>query len=208
MKYVDGEYYHVYNRGSRKQRIAFGDDNFFYFVQLCRTKSHSHRVAVVAHCIMPNHFHLVVRQLDGGSVQKFVQATLNSYVQGVNKQQSLSGTLFQGKTKARHIDSESYLLHVVRYIHLNPVEAKLVDKPEEWRFSDYREWTSLSLESCRKDREGQSNSPDSLTESIVPEIRKNLLAPYFEAGIEYAKFVEAFQEERDLKDIRQYTIEK
>ena len=100
------------------------------------------RTSIAAYCFMPNHFHLAVRQEEGGSISKCVQITFNVYTQAVNKQKKLSETLFQGKTQARHIDSDTYILQVIRYIHLNPVTAGFVKRPEDWEFSDYRDWVS------------------------------------------------------------------
>ena len=89
---------------------------------------------------MPNHYHLLLFQKESGSISKAIQTTMNSYVQGVNTEFHLSGSLFEGKAKHKLIDSDRYVVQVVRYIHLNPVNAKLVATPEEWKHSDYVRW--------------------------------------------------------------------
>ncbi len=65
-----------------------------------------------------------------------------SYVNAVNRLRSRVGPLFQGRFKARHVDDEAYLLHLSRYIHLNPVAAGIVSRPEEWEFSSYRDYVA------------------------------------------------------------------
>jgi hypothetical protein len=69
-----------------------------------------------------------------------MRIVFNAYVQAVNKQIGRKGTLFEGRFKHIHIDEDNYILHLCRYIHLNPVKAKLVYAPEEWPFSNYKEW--------------------------------------------------------------------
>jgi putative transposase len=154
MKYLDENYYHVFNRGSRSEKIFFSEANYEYFQRLMTRNSIVHLVRVEAYCLMPNHYHIVIKQSVGGSISKFIQSLMTSYVQAINKMYNLSGTLFQGKAKAKQIDTESSLLQVVRYIHLNPVKAGLVQRPEDWRFSDYREWLGLTSPNAWSDRRG------------------------------------------------------
>jgi hypothetical protein len=66
---------------------------------------------------------------------------LPSYSKAINQRTGRSGTLFQGRFQAKHVAEESYLLHLSRYIHLNPVEARLVGAPGDWEFSSYREYS-------------------------------------------------------------------
>jgi REP element-mobilizing transposase RayT len=142
MKYRDGNYYHIYNGGSRKGRIFFSQENYNYLLRLLANNSQKYSTAVIAYCLMPNHYHLVLLPTEGGSVSKTLQTTFNSYVQAVNKKYKLSGSLFQGKTKSILVDSDEYAVNLVRYIHLNPVKAKLVLTPLEWKFSDYARWVN------------------------------------------------------------------
>ncbi len=140
MKYIDGNYYHVYNRGSRKGKIFFSEENYKYLLLLLTTNTNKHATAVIAYCLMPNHYHLLLFQQQGGSISKTIQTTFNSYVQAINKKYRYSGSLFQGKTKSILVDSDRYAVHLVRYIHLNPVKARLVLSAHEWKFSDYSRW--------------------------------------------------------------------
>lgn len=96
--------------------------------------------AVIAYCLMPNHYHLLLRQQTNEPLSKFIGVLFNAYVQAVNRQQARSGTLFEGRFRHARVDREEYLIHLCRYIHLNPVKAKLVTRPEDWHYSDYLEW--------------------------------------------------------------------
>jgi hypothetical protein len=89
---------------------------------------------------MPNHYHLIARQETGGSISRFLQTTFNSFVQYYNLLKSHSGTLFQGPAKSTLIDTDEYMLHAIRYVHTNPVLAKLVKEASDWEFSDCSVW--------------------------------------------------------------------
>ncbi len=145
MKYEDNKYYHVFNRGANKEAIFFGSDNYRFCLGLVEKHRKECSVSIMAYCLMPNHYHFLIRQDIGGSISKFLQTTFNSYTQAVNIQQNRSGTLFQGRAKARRVDDDSAALHLVRYFHLNPVEAGMVDTPDSWEFSDYRVWCGQAL---------------------------------------------------------------
>ena len=112
MNYADEGYYHIFNRGAHKSRIFFLEENYRHCLRLLRKHSSQYAVSFLAYCLMPNHYHLVCRQQAGGSPSKFLQTTFNAYSQAVNKQQGHSGTLFEGRAQAKHIDSDSYVLHV------------------------------------------------------------------------------------------------
>lgn len=94
---------------------------------------------MVAYCLMPNHYHFLVRQLSDRALSQWVQMLFNGYSQAINQQLNRKGTLFQNRAKHILIDKDEYLVHLVRYIHYNPVEAGLVHSPEEWQFSNYLE---------------------------------------------------------------------
>jgi putative transposase len=140
MKYEEGKYYHVFNRGASKGRIFFGPDNYRYCIRLVDKYRREQLVSVFAYCLMPNHYHFLLRQNVDGSISKFLQNIFNSYTQAVNLQQKRSGTLFQGRAKSRLVKNDAVALHLVRYLHMNPVGARLAESPEQWEFSDYRVW--------------------------------------------------------------------
>lgn len=125
--YLENSYYHVYNRGAGKSNIFEDNQDYIVFLHylekyLNPTKENSFASAVklLAYCLMPNHFHLLIHQNGRDGLMKFMRALCTSYAMYFNKRHERSGTLFQGIYKAANIESDSYLLHLSRYIHLNP----------------------------------------------------------------------------------------
>ena len=90
----------------------------------------------------------ITRQDSNSSISNFIQRIFNNYTKAVNKKYKRSGTLLEGKFQSIQIDKENYLIHLCRYIHRNPVEAKLVTKMEDWEYSNSPDWTELEMGSC------------------------------------------------------------
>lgn len=88
---------------------------------------------------MPNHYHLLLF-VQTERFDKAMQALGVSYAKAINTRHRRVGPLFQGRFRAKPVDKEEYLLHLSRYIHLNPVMGGLVGKPEEWAYSSYQEY--------------------------------------------------------------------
>lgn len=104
-KYVDGNIYHVFNRGAHQLTIFRRPIHFRKCIQLLLKYSIKYRVSLLSYCLMPNHYHLVLKQEGGGSISRFLQTTFNSYVQYYNLLETHSGTLFQGAAKSRFVDT-------------------------------------------------------------------------------------------------------
>lgn len=92
---------------------------------------------------MPNHFHLILRQDQPNALSEFMGNLCKSYAKAINNRLHRSGHLFESKYKLRHVDEEMYLLHLSRYIRLNPVAAGMVTSPVQWPFSSYRSYCGL-----------------------------------------------------------------
>lgn len=97
-------------------------------------------VQIIAYCLMPTHFHCVLKQLKPKGASTFMGNTLNSYTKYFNIIHGRKGPLWEGKFKNILIDRDEQLLHLTRYIHLNPVTSILVDSPEDWLASSYKEY--------------------------------------------------------------------
>ncbi len=98
-------------------------------------------VRIIAYCIMPTHIHLILEQLKDGAISHFLNLILKSYSKYFNLKYKRKGPLWEGRFKNILIDSDEYFLHLSRYIHLNPTSASLVERPENWKFSSYQEYT-------------------------------------------------------------------
>ncbi len=143
LRYQDKKYYHVYNRGANKQNIFLSYGNYDFCLRVVGKYLPKYHVSVMAYCLMPNHYHFLLRQNDNGSISRFIQTTFNAYSQAINLSSGHSGTLFQGRVKGLEITSNEYAVRLARYIHYNPVAAGLVGKPEAWEFSDYLDWAGF-----------------------------------------------------------------
>src|SRR3989304_8290946 len=135
--HISGGFYHVMLRGNGGQQIFFSDEDRLYFENLIEEgiKRYQHRIH--AYCWMNNHVHLAI-QVANVTLSKIIQNLSFRYTRWINKRESRIGHLFQGRYKAILIDADSYLLELVRYIHLNPVRARLVSDPARSRWSSPR----------------------------------------------------------------------
>ena len=100
-------------------------------------------VDILAYCIMPTHIHILLTPLHNNGVSIYMQNLLNSYTRYFNEKNKRKGPLWQGRFKSVTVNSDEQLLHLTRYIHLNPTSSGLVGKPEDWRYSSYREYVEL-----------------------------------------------------------------
>jgi REP element-mobilizing transposase RayT len=141
--YQDG-IYHLYNRGVDGRKIFIDDQNYLYFSQRLLRYSSELSITILAYCLMPTHFHLLVQQNGDIAAGILCQKICNSYTKAFNNWVHRTGTLFESKYKAIDVDREEYLLQVTCYIHANPVKAGLVDLPAKWLFSDYCDWMKHS----------------------------------------------------------------
>jgi len=142
LEFRAGEYYHLYNRGSSCQPIFHERENYLYFLRQIRQYLPQTAIAMIAYCLMPNHYHFLVH-LKSDDLSRLLQPVLVSYSKSFNRRYARVGPLFQGPFKAVHVDRNEYLLQLSRYIHLNPVTAGLVASPQEWEYSSYQDYIGL-----------------------------------------------------------------
>ena len=123
IQFTESNYYHVYNRGFNKKPIFFNESNYIYLLKLVQKYFNKYQTTVIAYCLMPNHYHFLLRQETEKSIGNAIRDIFNAYVQGLNKQTDRKGPLFEGRFKAIQIENESYLIHLCRYIHRNPIDC-------------------------------------------------------------------------------------
>jgi REP element-mobilizing transposase RayT len=131
-----GAYYHVINRGNAGEEIFKNARDREKFLEYLATAVARFSVVVHTYCLMSNHFHLLL-QTQEANLSKAIQWLNVSYATYFNKKRQRSGHLFQGRFKAILIDADQYLEQLSRYIHLNPVQAKIVATPVEYPWSSY-----------------------------------------------------------------------
>ncbi|PIU36320.1 hypothetical protein COT03_00200 [Candidatus Shapirobacteria bacterium CG07_land_8_20_14_0_80_39_18] len=179
-----GEIYHVFNRGISSQPTFFDNRDYqrflnaFIFYQnreppmklsLFLTSSYENRekfiqeslaksdflVDNISYCLMPTHFHFLLKQLEDGGISRFISNLTNSYTRFLNTKQKRVGPFFQGRFKAVRIETNEQLLHVSRYIHLNPFASFLVKNIEDlnsYIYSSFPEYLGkVKRELCQKD---------------------------------------------------------
>lgn len=144
-QFVENGYYHLYNRGVEKRNIFLDQQDYTVFLHYLKqyldptlsvkgSDPHplSAEIELLCFCLMPNHFHLLMKQKNKHSITQLMRAVCTNYVMYFNKKYDRVGGLFQGKYKGIMIDTDSYLLHLSRYIHLNPGSD-----PRSYSYSSY-----------------------------------------------------------------------
>lgn len=131
---------HYFNRGVNKEKIFFEEENYDFLIRTMFRFLPAYNVDLIAYCLMPNHYHLLIAEAEVKEGSKYVQRIFNSYTQAINRRYLRVGTLFQASAKHQLFSSLEDLATVVGYIHLNPVTAGLVAEPSGWKFSEYNEW--------------------------------------------------------------------
>lgn len=137
--HLPGAFYHVMARGNRKQYIFKGRDDYITYLRLMRHYSRRYNVEAHGYALMPNHVHMLLKMGDT-PLAKFMQGLQQTYTQYFNKEQQLVGHVFQGRYKSIYVHRDDYLLELIRYIHLNPVKAGLVDEPTKYAWSSHRSY--------------------------------------------------------------------
>lgn len=131
-----GAVYHVLIRGNARQPIFFETSDYLRFLRFMGEAINKYRHQVHAYCLMPDHIHMAV-QVGDIPLSRIMQNLSFRYTQWMNRRQDRVGHLFQGRYKAVLVDADSYLLELVRYIHLNPVRAGMVKSPEAYPWSSH-----------------------------------------------------------------------
>jgi putative transposase len=137
--HIENSWYHLYNRGINRQQIFLEDRDYLYLINLLKTylspdllinpntglsneKNISNMISLSCFCLMPNHFHFLVKQTETNGITKLTQRVFTAYFSYMNLKYNKTGPLFDGKLKGVLVDSEEYLLHLSRYIHRNPLQ--------------------------------------------------------------------------------------
>ncbi len=216
--FATDEYYHVFNRGIARQPTFFSKRDYDRFlltlsyyrfadvqVKLSRflqlslgdrenlladlKKRNKKHIDILCYALMPNHFHLLLRQSSDAGVSTFLSKVTNSYTRYVNTKQERVGDLFQGVFKAVHIETDEQLVHVSRYIHINPFVSYIIKKEQLLTYP----WISL--------HEYMGNTSGMLDTSIV--------LSHFKTAKAYEQFVfDQLDYAKKLEDIKHLLIEE
>ncbi|MHC1727408.1 MAG: transposase [Syntrophobacteraceae bacterium] len=131
-----GAWYHVMNRGRRREQVFEDDADYHRFIALLQESVRLWDVRIAAFCLMPSHYHVLIHT-PLGNLSRCMRHLNGVYTQRYNTAHGCDGQLFRGRFKAILVDGDSYLLQLVRYIHRNPVRAGIADSPELYRWSSH-----------------------------------------------------------------------
>jgi putative transposase len=217
---VTNEYYHVLNRGIASQPIfpskrdyqRARETLFYYqnktvplkyskFLRLATQKrakilenlkaKGQYRVEIVCYCLMPNHVHLLLKQAINEGISKFMSDFTNSYTRYFNTKNERKGPLFEGKFKAIRIETDEQLLHLSRYIHLNPYSSYAVKSLKELESYSY------------------SSFPEYHQKTESSFCNKEIILDQFKNSQSYKKFVfDQADYQRELEKIKHLTLEE
>ena len=213
--FTENEYYHIYNRGTDKREIFAISDDYKRFVKilyLCNSVnpiklrdipkeeifSYEREETIVnigAYCLMPNHFHLLIRAKNDSGLSSFMEKVQTSHSMYFNKRYGRNGSLFQGPFKAEHVSRDEYLKYLFAYIHLNPI--KLIDS--DWKeegiknFDKAEKFLSSYKHSSYRDYLGENRLENSILDTAVfPE--------YFKSSNQFKTFINFWLDFKDFKE--------
>lgn len=172
---MKGEVYHIYSKSISELTIFKVDRDYekmldamiFYslndpggklslckkgrvdLLKLFRDNSSDKLVDIIAYCLMPTHFHLILKDLQDRGITEFITHVLKSYSHYFNIKYQRKGPLWESQFKNVLIKDDNQLLHLTRYIHLNPVTAFLTTNPCDWKYSSYKEYLGLIPEKSK-----------------------------------------------------------
>ncbi len=132
-----GAVYHVTSRGNEKKAVFKDDQDRELFLKILAEVNKRYHWFCHAYCLMDNHYHLLIETPEG-NLSLGMRQLNGVYTQAFNKKRNRTGHLFQGRYKAILIQKDNHLLEACRYVVLNPVGARLVERPEDWKWSSYR----------------------------------------------------------------------
>lgn len=205
--YRKNSYYHIYNRGVDKRKIFQDQQDYAVFLNYLKEylsplpekksqrnisvnaktyqindyqcRNYCQKVTLITYCLMTNHFHLLIKQTDARNIELFMRSFATRYTSYFNKRCQRSGTLFEGPYKAVLIDSDEQLLHLSRYIHLNPAPY-LFKQP--------------------------SSYPDYLQHKNTSWVQTQDILNYFKNPLDYKQFVET-ENQSSLSIITKFTLD-
>ena len=131
-----------YNNSNLSKRFSNAKrENKYTFNKLILPKP-NRLLKIIAFCVMPDHYHLLIKLLKNDILSKYINNLQNSFTRYFNIKMKRKGPLWQSRFRSVEVKTDEQLLHVSRYIHLNPTTANLVNKPEDWEYSSYTDYVN------------------------------------------------------------------
>ncbi len=208
--YVEKSYYHLYNRGVNKEEIFLDEQDYKTFLSYLKfylsavslqgessqaapskqLKNYSDKIKLIAYCLLPNHFHLMIWQNEADSINFFMRSLVTKYSRYFNKKYKRVGPVFQGVYKAVLVESELQLLYLTKYIHRNPISCLPARRVlAGYKYSSYGNYLGLFNQSWL------------VTDEILSYFSQTKFANSYQSFVEEA-------DERDLPLIKSMLIEE
>ena len=134
-----GAFYHVTSRGNERKPIFKSNRDREKFLEYFESATLRYDAKIHSYCLMENHYHILM-ETPSGNISQIMHHINGAYTTYFNVKRDRSGHLFQGRYKGILIDADEYAKELSRYIHLNPVRAKIVEKPEEYKWSSFQDY--------------------------------------------------------------------
>ncbi len=151
----EGKIHHIYNRGVDKRKIFITEFDYSCFISTLQVRnevvsrgSSKRYVSILAYCLMPNHYHLLVEELIDEGISRFMSRVGNSYTKTFNSKYHRSGRLFESQYKSVRITCDGQLIKIIDYIHQNPVRAGIVGDVSLHSWSSWKEYQNLQCGIC------------------------------------------------------------
>ncbi len=134
---VGDEIYHCINRSNGRLQIFKNNEDYKLFESLLEEAREITNMRIIAYVVMPNHWHLILQPMNDGDLALFIHALSNKHTRKVHVKTNTigSGHLYQGRYKSFLVESDKYLINLIKYVERNPVRAKLCKKCEDWKWS-------------------------------------------------------------------------
>jgi putative transposase len=184
--FVSGAIFHIYNHAIDDYLLFYDDQDYEFFLYAFKKQYVKIPSSIFAYCLMPNHYHFLIRQDSEKKIYKIFNYSFISYAQYFNKKYGRKGPIFRTPMHHKKVESKEYLIQLCKYIHMNPVYADLVNNPENWIYSNYLEWI--------KQRDGVLFCPDIHTD-LFPEPE------------EYACYIESFENYLSIKSFKKLLLD-
>ncbi|HWR45905.1 transposase, partial [Sporomusa sp.] len=136
-------FYHIVFRGINRQHLFEDERDFLFFLESMRQVKTEMVFELHAYCLMSNHVHLLIKETQIGDISLIMKRLLTKYAMYFNQKYKRSGALIASRYKSVPVEVDEYFIPLIGYIHQNPVKAGIVDKPEEYRFSSYRDYMNV-----------------------------------------------------------------
>lgn len=199
--FANGEFYHIFNRGVDKRKIFLRHGHYKRFLETIenllftgtaqtriitrQSLAFDQKLSLLCYCLMPNHYHLVLKQNEEKAISDFMHGLNTSYTKYFNLNNERTGRLFEYTFKAVYVESEEQLIHLSRYIHLNPLVANLVSDLEDYPWSSYLESIGVSRERICKTSE--------ILSLLGEENHQNKYKTFVKDQVDYVKKLESIK---------------